>query len=114
VVVPGHVLGDVFFDYDKSAIRQDGVEQLKNNAAWLRENSQRGVVIEGHCDERGTSEYNLALGERRANSTREYLVNLGIQANRLKTVSYGEERPFAVDHNEEAWAQNRRSHFVAE
>ena len=72
------------------------------------------MIIEGHCDERGTNEYNLALGERRANSAKDYIVNLGVEPARLKTVSYGEEKPFAQGHNEEAWAQNRRAHFVAE
>jgi peptidoglycan-associated lipoprotein len=107
-------LGDVFFDFDKSELRADAREQLKTNYHWLEENGSRKVVIEGHCDERGTNEYNLALGERRANSTKDYLVNLGAAPSRLNTVSYGEERPFAVGHNEEAWAQNRRAHFVAE
>jgi len=108
------VLGDVFYDFDKSGLRQDAVEQLKTNAKWFQESAGRKAVIEGHCDERGTNEYNLALGERRANSARDYLVHVGIEPARLKTVSYGEERPFAVGHNEEAWAQNRRAHFVAE
>jgi peptidoglycan-associated lipoprotein len=112
VVVPG--LGDVFYDYDKSVLRTDAVEQLKTNAGWMQANGTRGVVIEGHCDERGTNEYNLALGERRAVSARDHLVNLGIPSSRMKTVSYGEERPFAAGHDEEAWAQNRRAHFVAE
>jgi peptidoglycan-associated lipoprotein len=112
VVVPG--LGDVFFDFDKSALRADAVEQLKTNANWIQAGGSRKVVIEGHCDERGTNEYNLALGERRANSAKEYIVNLGVEAARLKTVSYGEEKPFAMGHDEEAWAQNRRAHFVAE
>jgi len=108
------VLGDLFFDFDKSELRMDAVEQLKTNANWLEVNRGRKVVIEGHCDERGTNEYNLALGERRANSAKDYLVNLGADSSRLKSISYGEERPFALGHNEEAWAQNRRAHFVAE
>ncbi|NMW18653.1 MAG: peptidoglycan-associated lipoprotein Pal [Chlorobiaceae bacterium] len=107
-------LGDVFFDFDKSELRADAVEQLKTNANWLGENAGRKVIIEGHCDERGTNEYNLALGERRANSAKNYIVNLGVEPVRLKTVSYGEEKPFAEGHNEEAWSQNRRAHFVAE
>jgi peptidoglycan-associated lipoprotein len=107
-------LGDVFFDFDKSELRTDAVEQLKRNANWLQANASRKVVIEGHCDERGTNEYNLALGERRANRAKEYIVNLGGNPSSMKTVSFGEERPFAVGHNEEAWAQNRRAHFVAE
>ena len=112
VILPG--LGDVFYDYDKSDLRADAVEQLKTNANWIKSTSGKKVVIEGHCDERGTNEYNLALGERRANSAKDYIVNLGVEPARLKTVSYGEEKPFAEGHNEEAWAQNRRAHFVAE
>ncbi len=111
-VVP--VLGDLFFDFDKSALRVDASEQLKANAEWLKANSKSRVVIEGHCDERGTNEYNLALGERRAVNAREYLIKLGVDPSRLKTVSFGEERPFAAGHDEEAWSQNRRDHFVAE
>ncbi|MEI8186489.1 MAG: peptidoglycan-associated lipoprotein Pal [Chlorobiaceae bacterium] len=112
VVVPG--LGDVFYDFDKSELRADAVEQLKINANWMRVNGSRKVIIEGHCDERGTNEYNLALGERRANSAKDQMVNLGVEPSRLKTISYGEEKPFAEGHNEEAWAQNRRAHFVEE
>jgi len=112
VVLPG--LGDVFYDYDKSDLRMDAIEQLKTNANWMQSNTANTVIIEGHCDERGTNEYNLALGERRANSARDYIVNLGVAPARMKTVSYGEERPFATGSTEEAWAQNRRAHFVAE
>jgi peptidoglycan-associated lipoprotein len=112
IVVPG--LGDVFYDFDKSDLRADAVEQLKTNANWMQTNSANSVIIEGHCDERGTSEYNLALGERRANSAKNYIVNLGVAPVRLKTVSYGEEKPFAAGSTEDAWAQNRRAHFVAE
>jgi peptidoglycan-associated lipoprotein len=112
VVQPG--LGDVFYDFDKSDLRMDAVEQLKTNANWMQANSANNVIIEGHCDERGTSEYNLALGERRANSAKSYIVNLGVAPARMKTVSYGEEKPFAAGSTEEAWAQNRRAHFVAE
>jgi len=112
IIVPH--LGDVFFDFDKSELRSDAVTQLKNNANWIQANGVRKVIIEGHCDERGTNEYNLALGERRANSTKDYIVNLGVEPAHIKTVSYGEEKPFAEGHNEEAWAQNRRAHFVPE
>ncbi|MEI8185446.1 MAG: peptidoglycan-associated lipoprotein Pal [Chlorobiaceae bacterium] len=107
-------LGDVFYDFDKSELRTDAVEQLQNNAKWLNENQSSKVTIEGHCDERGTNEYNLALGERRANSAKTYLVNLGADASRINTVSFGEEKPFDQGHNEEAWAQNRRAHFVGQ
>ncbi|MEI6847518.1 MAG: peptidoglycan-associated lipoprotein Pal [Chlorobiaceae bacterium] len=110
----GPVLGDVFYDFDKSFIRNDAVEQLKTNAAWLQENGTRNIIIEGHCDERGTNEYNLALGLRRANRAKEYLVKLGIKPKRMKPVTYGEERPFDDGHNEKAWKQNRRAHFVPE
>jgi peptidoglycan-associated lipoprotein len=112
VVAPG--LGDIFYDFDKSELRTDAVEQLKTNANWLQTNTANNVIIEGHCDERGTSEYNLALGERRADSAKDYIVNLGVAPARMKTVSYGEEKPFAAGSTEDAWAQNRRAHFVAE
>lgn len=106
-------LGDVFFDFDQSALRMDAQGQLRDNAAWMDANRSRTVVIEGHCDERGTNEYNMALGERRANSAKGYLVNLGVNGERIETVSYGEEKPFAAGSTEEAWAQNRRAHFIA-
>lgn len=112
VVVP--VLGDVFFDFDKSDVRTDAVDQLKTNAQWLQANPSKKVVVEGHCDNRGTAEYNLALGERRAVAAKDFVVNLGTDASRLKTVSFGEEKPFAQGNTEEAWAQNRRAHFVGE
>ena len=112
VVLPG--LGDIFYDFDKSELRTDAVDQLKTNANWIQASAGRKVIIEGHCDERGTNEYNLALGERRANSAKDYIVNLGVEPSRLKTVSYGEEKPFAEGHSEDAWAQNRRAHFVAQ
>jgi peptidoglycan-associated lipoprotein len=86
-------------------------ETLKRKAAWLRDNPTATVTIEGNCDERGTNEYNLALGERRAESARAYLVDLGISASRLTTISYGEERPLDPRHNEEAWAKNRNDQF---
>ena len=107
-------LGDVFFDFDKSELRSDARDQLQTNYRWLGENQSRKLTIEGHCDERGTNEYNLALGERRAKTARDYIVNLGAIASRINTVSYGEERPFTNAHTEEAWSQNRRAHFVAE
>lgn len=107
-------LGDIFYDFDKSELRTDAVNQLKTNANWMGANSTRNVIVEGHCDERGTNEYNLALGERRANSAKGYMVNLGVAPERLKTVSFGEEKPFATGHDEESWAQNRRAHFVPE
>jgi peptidoglycan-associated lipoprotein len=105
-------LEDVFFDYDKSEIREDQKDALARDAAWLKKYPASETTVEGHCDERGTREYNLALGERRASAAKEYLVSLGIDATRIKTISYGKERPFAEGSTEEAWAKNRRGHFV--
>lgn len=102
-------IGDrVFFDFDKSEVRSDGAQTLNAQAAWLQKYPNVSVVVEGHCDERGTREYNLALGERRANAIKEYLVSRGISANRISTISYGKERPAVLGSNESAWAQNRR------
>jgi peptidoglycan-associated lipoprotein len=105
-------LKDIFFDYDKYNIRPGDVRVLDANAAWLKENQNQLVLIEGHCDERGTSEYNLALGERRAKAAMGYLVSQGVQANRITIISYGEERPSCNEHNEACWAKNRRAHFL--
>jgi peptidoglycan-associated lipoprotein len=105
-------LKPVFFDYDQSDISAEGQKALDANADVLKRNPGWIVTIEGHCDERGTAEYNLALGERRANAARAYLVSLGIPADRLRTVSYGKEFPFDPGHDEAAWARNRRAHFV--
>jgi peptidoglycan-associated lipoprotein len=102
-------VGDrVFFDFDKSTIKAEGQTTLQRQAAWLKQYPNVTVTIEGHCDERGTREYNLALGERRATAVRNGLVALGIPAARLKTISYGKERPAVLGSNEAAWAQNRR------
>jgi peptidoglycan-associated lipoprotein len=103
---------DVFFDYDRHHLRDDARRLLEANARILQSDSMVNLILEGHCDERGTVEYNLALGERRAQSVRSYLEQLGIDPNRLRTVSYGEERPFALGHDESAWSENRRVHFV--
>ncbi len=103
---------DIFFEFDKSNISPDAREILKADADFLLKNGNSKVVIEGHCDERGTAEYNMALGQRRAQETKNYLVNLGIKEPRIKTISYGEERPFDPGHNEDAWAKNRRAHFA--
>ena len=105
-------LKPAFFDYDKSDLRPDARDTLAGNATWLRSHPSVVFTIEGHCDERGTAQYNLALGDRRANAAKEYLVSLGIDAGRIKTVSYGKERPFATGHDEASWAKNRRAHFV--
>lgn len=103
-------VGDrVFFDFDKAVIMAAAEKTLKRQAAWLTQYGGVTVTVEGHCDERGTREYNLALGERRANAIKNYLVALGVDANRIATISYGKERPEALGHNEAAWSQNRRS-----
>jgi peptidoglycan-associated lipoprotein len=105
-------LGDLFFEFDSSNLSPEAQDQLKQNAGWLGSNKLKGATIEGHCDSRGTSEYNLALGERRAGTAKDYLVKLGVASSRLDAVSFGEERPFDSAQNEEAWAKNRRAHFV--
>lgn len=105
-------LDDIHFDFDKSDIRADSREILQKNADWLQNNPDIKIQIEGHCDERGTAEYNLALGERRAMSTKKYLISLGISADRIYTISYGEELPLDPNHSEDAWSKNRRAHFL--
>ena len=105
-------LKDIYFDFDKYNIRPDDAKILDANAAWLKANQGNLVLIEGHCDERGTNEYNLALGERRAKSTMNYLVSQGVQANRITIISYGEERPVCAEKTDACWAKNRRSHFL--
>jgi len=105
-------LKDVYFDFDKFDIRQDQRDSLDANSQWLRKWGTVKLRVEGHCDERGTAQYNLALGEKRANSVKEYLTSLGIEASRIEIVSFGKERPFATGSDEAAWAQNRRGHFV--
>jgi peptidoglycan-associated lipoprotein len=105
-------LQDVFFDTDRWDIKPAFREALAKNAAWLQKYPSVQVLIEGHCDERNTREYNIALGDRRANAVRDYLVFLGVAPDRISTRSYGEERPFAMGHNEDAWKLNRRAHFV--
>jgi peptidoglycan-associated lipoprotein len=106
------VLGDIFFAFDKDDLSEEARDRLASHARWLRSNPEFGLLIEGHCDERDTEEYNLALGERRANAARDYLVLLGIDPGRLQTISYGEERPVDPGHTEAAWSKNRRGHFV--
>jgi peptidoglycan-associated lipoprotein len=106
------VLEDIHFDFDRYDIRPDAREILIKNAEWLKANPNIQVLIEGHCDERGTNEYNMALGERRANAAKSYLISLGISANRMRSISYGEEMPIDPGHNEIAWAKNRRAHFL--
>jgi peptidoglycan-associated lipoprotein len=106
------VLGDVFFDYDRFQIRRDAMTLLDANAGWLRANGNTTVLIEGHCDERGTLAYNLVLGEKRARATQKYLLDLGVAAAQLQITSYGEAKPFCKQQNEDCYQQNRRAHFV--
>ncbi len=110
----GADLAPAFFDLDSDALRDDARAALDKDARILRENAAVNVVIEGHCDERGTDEYNQALGERRANAARDYLVSAGISQARLKTISYGKEKPFAEGHDESSWQQNRRAHLTVQ
>jgi peptidoglycan-associated lipoprotein len=105
-------LRDVFFDFDKSTIRPDAARTLDTNIGWLKANASALILIEGHCDERGTNAYNLALGERRAKATQDYLEAGGVAAARITIISYGEERPACTARNEACWAQNRRAHFL--
>lgn len=106
------ILQEILFDFDSADLRGDAKTTLNDNAAQIRQHAPLAVRIEGHCDERGTTEYNLALGDRRARAARDYMVSLGIPANRLRTISYGKERPVDPGHNEAAWGQNRRAEFV--
>ncbi len=103
---------DIHFDFDRYDIEDTYKPDLKAIAAWMTKNSDAKISIEGHCDERGTNEYNLALGDRRAKATKDYLVSLGVRSSRIETLSYGEEKPLCTEHTEECWAKNRRAHFV--
>jgi peptidoglycan-associated lipoprotein len=105
---------DAFYNYDEATLDDAAQSALTTSANWLKGKDGAGynLLIEGHCDERGTEQYNLALGDKRANSAKDYLVTLGVDAGRIRTVSYGEERPFEEGHDDAAWAQNRRSHIV--
>ncbi len=107
-------LEDIYFEFDRSTLTAESQDILTKKAIWLKANSNVKVVIEGHCDNRGTNEYNLALGDRRASATKSFLVDLGISPSRMVTISYGEERPLMHGQNEEAWAKNRRAHFEVE
>ncbi len=109
---PGIKLSPIYFAFDDFSLTEEAKETLIENAAWSLNNPQKKVVIGGNCDERGSNEYNLALGQRRANSAQKYLVNLGVPASQLSTISYGEEKPVDSGHNEEAWTKNRRDEFV--
>jgi peptidoglycan-associated lipoprotein len=105
---------DAFFNYDESTLDDAAQAALSASATWLKspQGASYKLLVEGHCDERGTEQYNLALGDRRANIARDYLVTLGVDGSRIRTVSYGEERPFEEGHDDAAWAQNRRAHLV--
>ncbi|MBF0318300.1 MAG: peptidoglycan-associated lipoprotein Pal [Nitrospirae bacterium] len=104
---------DIRFGYNRYDVPEEEKANLRKIADWLLKNSNVSVLIEGHCDERGTNEYNLALGDQRAQSTKNYLVSLGIPANRLETISFGKEKPLCMEHSEECWSKNRRAHFVS-
>jgi peptidoglycan-associated lipoprotein len=108
----GGPLEDIYFDYDQATLSEAGRATLEKHAVWLQTNRSARVTVEGHCDERGTVEYNLALGEQRAQAARDYLASLGVDSSRLTTVSLGKERPLDPSHNEQAWSRNRRAHFV--
>ena len=105
-------LKDAFFDFDKADLRDDARTALASDADWMKKYPSIQVLVEGHCDERGTEEYNLSLGQKRASAVREYLTSLGVDGAHVKTVSYGKDRPFCSDHDETCWQQNRRGHFV--
>jgi len=103
---------DIFFEFDSAVLLAEAQAILRKKAEWLINDAEATATIEGHCDERGTNEYNLALGERRAESAKTFLMDLGVEGSRLSCISYGEERPVDPGHNEEAWAKNRRGHFT--
>ncbi|RMG01393.1 MAG: peptidoglycan-associated lipoprotein Pal [Nitrospirae bacterium] len=106
------IFQDIHFEFDKYDIQESDKPILKGIAEWMLQNSDAKLVVEGHCDERGTNEYNLGLGDRRASAARDYLQSLGVPSSRLQTVSYGEDRPLCTEHNEDCWWKNRRVHFV--
>ena len=106
------LIGDVFYDFDKYDLRPEARERLARNAEFMRENPELTFVIEGHCDERGTEEYNIALGQRRATAALDYLLSLGVERPRFQTISYGESRPFCTESTEACWQKNRRARFV--
>jgi len=105
-------LKDIYFDFDQSDLRTDARETLRAHAKWLKDTAAAQVEIEGHCDERGTGEYNLALGAKRAQSAKDYLMTLGVPANRISTTSYGKELPVCTEHTEDCWQRNRHDRFV--
>lgn len=105
-------LADVFFDLDEATVRDDARPALQKNAEWLKRWATTQITVEGHCDERGSAEYNLALGDRRGNAVKDYLVSLGINANRINVVTKGKESPFCNEASDACWQQNRRGHFL--
>jgi peptidoglycan-associated lipoprotein len=107
-----HPMDDVFFDLDKSSLRDEAKPSLQKDADWLKQWGSVMVTVEGHCDSRGSAEYNLGLGNRRATAVRDYMLSLGVPGNRLTVVSKGKEQPFCRDENESCWQQNRRGHFL--
>ena len=115
---PGYAKGkegmfeDVLFDYDKYDVKDSYKAEMQAVAAWLTKNSSATLSVEGHCDDRGTNEYNLALGDRRAKSVKDLLISLGVPSSRIETISYGEEKPACAEQSEDCWAKNRRAHFV--
>jgi peptidoglycan-associated lipoprotein len=117
-ITPGYAEGkegmfaDIMFDYDKYDVKESNKSELQAVAAWMTKNSSAKVSVEGNCDDRGTNEYNLALGDRRAKAVKDYLVSLGVLSSRIETISYGEEKPVCTEQSEECWAKNRRAHFV--
>ncbi len=104
-------VADVFFDFDRHAIRKDAAKTLEDDAKIFKGNGVK-ITVEGHCDERGTDEYNIALGAKRAAAVKKYFADMGVEANRIRTISYGSERPFCKEHNERCWQENRRAHFT--
>ncbi len=106
------MFADILFDYDQYDVKEAYKPEMRKISEWMAKNSSAVVSIEGHCDERGTNEYNLALGDRRAKSVKDYLLSLGVPSSRIETISYGEEKPACMEQNEECWAKNRRAHFV--
>ncbi|MDD5644200.1 MAG: peptidoglycan-associated lipoprotein Pal [bacterium] len=106
------IFKDIYFQYDSSVIQEEHRNTLEKIASWMKSHPRTSILVEGHCDERGSNEYNLALGEQRALSVRRYLVTLGVSSNRMHTLSYGEEKPAVSGHNEEAWKFNRRASFL--
>ena len=106
------MFADIMFEYDKYDVKESYKSELQAVSAWMTKNSSAKVSVEGHCDDRGTNEYNLALGDRRAKAVKDYLVSLGVLSSRIETISYGEEKPVCTEQSEECWAKNRRAHFV--